>query len=454
MVCATTAQCEAALGGDPCKVGIFCDMADALCKYQTLDTDADSHPPVVCGGDDCVDNDPTIYGGAPEICDGKDNDCDGTADDSAICPGMGMCQAGVCTCAPTEQCNGVCVDKTSDEAHCGGCNQPCPPGAVCQGSMCQCPAGTTSCSGQCVDTASDPLHCGNCVTQCSGGAVCQSSMCQCPAGLTLCGGQCVDTNKSVAHCGGCNMPCAGICQNGVCAPVTCTADLYIFQDISGSMSDVAVGGTRYEVSSAGISGFLADPATNGIGAGLGYHPFAVASPTCMIDADCPGPSPFCFGGICLGGGDSCAVADYVTPSVGIAPVPGVVPSINSSLAAHGPTGGSTPPPGLEGALQYARSFAQSTLNHQVSLVLIADGLPNICTSNPDLPTDLVPIAMAYANATPKVKTYVIGVGNLVTQANWNAVATAGGTGTAYLTDSAASVQAALTSIRTVAKNCP
>jgi hypothetical protein len=45
------------------------------------DTDGDGYT----GPEDCAEGDPTIYSGAPEVCDNKDNDCDGIPDDGLTC---------------------------------------------------------------------------------------------------------------------------------------------------------------------------------------------------------------------------------------------------------------------------------------------------------------------------------------------------------------------------------
>ena len=117
-----------------------------------------------------------------------------------------------------------------------------------------------------------------------------------------------------------------------------------------------------------------------------------------------------------------------------------------------------PPPGLSGALQYAKAYAVSHATQKVAVVLFSDSFPNICNTTTNAPTDLIPIVQQYANGSPKVVTYVIGIGDGVspnpTLSQWNQVASAGGTGTAQMANSEAQVVNALRLIRTQFKTCP
>jgi hypothetical protein len=64
-----------------------CTEATRSCTHTTLgatDADGDGHYDQACGGDDCNDRDKTIYAGHPELCDNKDNDCNGLVDDYAV----------------------------------------------------------------------------------------------------------------------------------------------------------------------------------------------------------------------------------------------------------------------------------------------------------------------------------------------------------------------------------
>jgi hypothetical protein len=53
-----------------------------LVPVDCWDFDEDGYYDVVCGGNDCNDFDPDVNPGAPELCDGIDNDCSGVADDA------------------------------------------------------------------------------------------------------------------------------------------------------------------------------------------------------------------------------------------------------------------------------------------------------------------------------------------------------------------------------------
>lgn len=87
--------------GDPC-TNDRCVPATGQCEHEpvTYDLDGDGHraplpgfapgEPGACG-DDCDDTSASAYPGAPEICDGVDNDCNGIVDDGmAYMPAEGF----------------------------------------------------------------------------------------------------------------------------------------------------------------------------------------------------------------------------------------------------------------------------------------------------------------------------------------------------------------------------
>ncbi|HEV8550513.1 MAG TPA: putative metal-binding motif-containing protein [Polyangiaceae bacterium] len=87
--CATrTVTCD---DGNPCTLD-HCDPGNGRCVFDAPgDADHDGYRgkagmgmPARCGGPDCDDDDPAVFPGAPERCDGKDNDCNGAIDEGEL----------------------------------------------------------------------------------------------------------------------------------------------------------------------------------------------------------------------------------------------------------------------------------------------------------------------------------------------------------------------------------
>ena len=60
--------------------GLSQSTSIVISDHPPADNDEDGHFAEEDGGDDCDDDDGSVYLGAPEICDGQDNDCDGLID--------------------------------------------------------------------------------------------------------------------------------------------------------------------------------------------------------------------------------------------------------------------------------------------------------------------------------------------------------------------------------------
>ena len=223
---------------------------------------------------------------------------------------------------------------------------------------------------------------------------------------------------------------APACATSVVTAEKVALDIYVMLDQSGSMDDSVTGGTKWTTVTSSLNTFLGQPGLDGVSVGLGY--FGVPDAT--------------------GFGDSCNAADYKVPDVEIAPLPQVATQISSSMSQHSPTTATPTSAALQGALDHAKDWAGSHPGDATVVILATDGDPSECQT--DI-SQIQAIAAAGFNGTPKIPTYVIGVGSSLS--NLNAIASSGGSTSAFLVDTGGNVNQqflqAMNDIRHAALGC-
>ena len=203
------------------------------------------------------------------------------------------------------------------------------------------------------------------------------------------------------------------CAGEVFAGETIPLEIIIMMDRSVSMGDsepeylLPSGGTKWDAVRQGFEDFFQLPQVQSLSAGIDFF-----------------------------SQDSCDPNDYASPEVEIGLTPQTASEILASYDSWSP-GGNTPiGPALEGALTYATGWKNANPGVEVAVVLVTDGVPNGCgptTADPRGGADsIAPIAAQYANASPPIPTYVLGIQGIEVPADdfqyvVTTIANAGGT---------------------------
>ena len=210
------------------------------------------------------------------------------------------------------------------------------------------------------------------------------------------------------------------CVNDVVSAELAPTNLVIIYDKSGSMGDTATGfdpAMKWLPVGTGMKEFFADPYSQTLRASLQFFPLNddnIAS--------------------------TCSYA-YATPSVPLTIA--ADPAFTQAIDTTKPSGGTPTLPALTGAIAYAKQIASARPGDKTAVVLVTDGEPGFwdAAQNAFVPgcvdNDVAHAAAAAKTAfesSPPVPTYVVGVGSKLD--SLNAIATAGGTTSAVIVDTA------------------
>lgn len=165
---------------------------------------------------------------------------DGWSTDDQGAYTMSVQCTAICTNGLTD-CDGICVDTSSDLQNCGTCGNACffaNAQADCVQGACviaSCDASWEDCNSDdsdgCETSLDTNAHCGSCDVACASPEFCFEGTCtdQCPNNLTNCDGSCIDTNTDAQNCGSCGNGCSyahgqAECNQANCALASCDTD--------------------------------------------------------------------------------------------------------------------------------------------------------------------------------------------------------------------------------------
>ena len=139
---------------------------------------------------------------------------------------------------------------------------------------------------------------------------------------------------------------------------------------------------------------------------------------------------------------ACEESAYTTPTLPLAPASEQQAALDPLMKASTHSFGAATAPALQGALNSARQSAQSGAGN-AAVLLVSSSQPLTCGGST---TDGAMVAAAALAGTPPVPTYVLA---LQPHASLDAVALAGGTGSARTADDATSADALLDAMRAI-----
>lgn len=222
--------------------------------------------------------------------------------------------------------------------------------------------------------------------------------------------------------------CNGVSVEAEAVPV----DLFVIMDRSQSMAEPVKGGTmtRWEALRDAVKSFTEAPGAAQIRAGIGFFSLSGSGDD----------------------GHDCEPGAYAAPSVPIGLVSEIGPDLVAAIDDVAPGGFTPTVPAVQGAISYARSWAQDNPGRATLVVLVTDGFPTQCEKDPGRISE----ATRDGYESPEhIRTFVIGVGD-VAKFNLDNYARAGGTVSAYLTDAGdvtSSFVGALNNITNSALSC-